>query len=33
VRWVDIEAVSDLNLHPSFAKTWPQLKALIQSLE
>ena len=33
VRWVEIEKVSELNLHPSFAKTWPQLKALIQSLE
>ena len=33
VRWVDIEKTGELNLHPSFAKTWPQLKALIQSLE
>ncbi|CAB4830941.1 unannotated protein [freshwater metagenome] len=33
VRWVEIEKASELNLHPSFAKTWPQLKALIQSLE
>ena len=33
VRWVDIDSVSDLNLHPSFAKTWPELKALIQTLQ
>ena len=33
VRWVEIEKVDHLNLHPSFAKSWPQLKALIQSLE
>lgn len=33
VRWVDIEKTGELNLHPSFAKTWPQLKALIQSLK
>jgi len=33
VRWVDIYSVSDLNLHPSFAKTWPVLKALIQTFQ
>ena len=33
VRWVEIDKASELNLHPSFAKTWPRLKALIQSLE
>jgi 8-oxo-dGTP diphosphatase len=32
VRWVDIEKVDQLPLHPSFAKSWPELKALLQSL-
>jgi 8-oxo-dGTP diphosphatase len=32
VRWVDIEKVEELPLHPSFAKSWPELKALLQSL-
>ena len=32
VRWVDIEKVNELPLHPSFAKSWPELKALLQSL-
>ena len=32
VRWVDIERVDELPLHPSFAKSWPELKALLQSL-
>lgn len=32
VRWVDIEKVDELPLHPSFAKSWPELKALLQSL-
>ena len=32
VRWVDIEKVIELPLHPSFAKSWPELKALLQSL-
>ena len=32
VRWVDIETVDELPLHPSFAKSWPELKALLQSL-
>ncbi|MDA2962177.1 MAG: NUDIX hydrolase [Actinomycetota bacterium] len=31
--WVDIDDAQKLNLHPSFAKTWPELKALLQSLE
>jgi 8-oxo-dGTP diphosphatase len=29
VRWVDIEKVADLALHPSFAKSWPELKKLL----
>ena len=32
VRWVNIEKVDELPLHPSFAKSWPELKALLQSL-
>ena len=32
VRWVDIQKVDELPLHPSFAKSWPELKALLQSL-
>ena len=32
VRWVDIEKVDELPLHPSFAKSWPELKSLLQSL-
>ena len=32
VRWVEIEKVAELPLHPSFAKSWPELKALLQSL-
>ena len=31
VRWVEIELVDELPLHPSFAKSWPELKALLQS--
>jgi len=32
VRWVDVDTVTELPLHPSFAKSWPELKALLQSL-
>ena len=32
VRWVAIEKVDELPLHPSFAKSWPELKAFLQSL-
>ena len=32
VRWVEIETVTELPLHPSFARSWPELKALLQSL-
>ena len=31
VRWVEIDEVNELPLHPSFAKSWPELKALLQS--
>ena len=29
VRWVEIEKVNQLPLHPSFAKSWPALKELL----
>ncbi len=29
VRWVSIESVEELTLHPSFAKSWPDLKKLL----
>ena len=32
VRWVNIERVEELPLHPSFAKSWPVLKGLVQTL-
>lgn len=32
VRWVEIEKVSDLVLHPSFAKNWPALRAIVNDL-
>ena len=32
VRWVNIERVEELPLHPSFAKSWPTLKGLVQAL-
>ena len=31
VRWVAIEKVDELLLHPSFAKSWPQLKELLNN--
>jgi len=32
VRWVDIEQVSQMALHPSFAKSWPELQRILKSL-
>ena len=29
VRWVEIETVNELPLHPSFANSWPELKKLL----
>lgn len=29
VRWVDIDEVADLNLHTSFAKSWPALRKIL----
>lgn len=31
VRWVEIETVSELPLHPSFANSWPELKKLLNN--
>jgi 8-oxo-dGTP diphosphatase len=31
VRWVDIEKVDELPLHPSFAKSWPELVKLLNN--
>ena len=32
VRWVEISEVSELTLHPSFAKNWPALRAIVDDL-
>ena len=32
VRWVAIEKVAELPLHPSFAKSWPELQSLLKML-
>jgi 8-oxo-dGTP diphosphatase len=32
VRWVDIDHVSQMALHPSFAKSWPALQTLLKTL-
>ena len=32
VRWVEIDEVDKLTLHPSFEKSWPTLKGLVQAL-
>ena len=32
VRWVEIEKVEELTLHPSFESSWPTLKGLVQAL-
>ena len=31
VRWVDIDQVDQLPLHPSFAKSWPELMELLNN--
>jgi 8-oxo-dGTP diphosphatase len=33
VRWVHIDHVDQMALHPSFAKSWPQLKQLINNFD
>lgn len=32
VRWVDINKAQELNLHPSFAKSWPTLQNILKPL-
>ena len=32
VRWVDISEVDQLTLHPSFEKSWPALKEILNNL-
>ena len=32
VRWVEIDQVEELTLHPSFENSWPTLKGLVQAL-
>ncbi len=32
VRWVDIDRVADLNLHPSFGNSWPALREILNEL-
>jgi 8-oxo-dGTP diphosphatase len=31
VRWVHIDQVSQMTLHPSFAKSWPELQELLNN--
>jgi 8-oxo-dGTP diphosphatase len=31
VRWVHIDEVAHMALHPSFAKSWPELKELLNN--
>lgn len=33
VRWVRIEEIEELALHPSFAASWPKVKELLSNLE
>ncbi len=33
LRWFFIEELGDLNLHPSFAKSWPSVSVLVASIE
>jgi 8-oxo-dGTP diphosphatase len=32
VRWVHWQEVTQLDLHPSFAKTWPQVLEILNDL-
>lgn len=32
VRWVDIDKVAELNLHPSFGDSWPALREILNDL-
>jgi 8-oxo-dGTP diphosphatase len=31
VRWVDIDQVHHMALHPSFAKSWPELQEILNN--
>lgn len=31
LRWVPVDAVGDLTLHPGFARTWPELRPLLDA--
>ncbi len=33
VRWVQIKDITELNLHPSFAASWPKVKELLSKLD
>jgi 8-oxo-dGTP diphosphatase len=33
VRWVKLDDVTRLPLHPSFALSWPELRLIIEELE
>lgn len=33
VRWVPLDEVGDLPLHPGFAGSWPAIRAIIESAE
>ncbi len=32
IQWISFDEVADKNLHPSFAKTWPELQVLLAKL-
>ena len=32
VRWVEVQEISELTLHPSFAASWPKVKELVLKL-
>ena len=32
IQWVKFEGVASMKLHPSFAKSWPELQALLNKL-
>lgn len=33
IAWIDVDKVSEMPLHPAFAKAWPGLRAVIESRE
>lgn len=32
IEWIDIDAITAKNLHPSFAKSWPELETLLRKI-